>query len=363
MARRTKEEYVALAEHALIELIREEGAILRPEAQAKLSDRRHPSVPVPLDPHHITTAFHRLAPYLRQTIARTRGGRAIGVWHLSNTEGILRKVTDAAARKRLLHARYLSWATGTKTKGRSLVGEAGEQVVHASLRAANGYTLVRPNGGDVTSFLGAPVPGGPLDNAALLLPLDAATGLPHGPYAVPIEVKNVQQWLYPENHLLHQLLFKAASLQAMNPNVWFVPVLVCRKAHYLTTLMARQMGFYVLPTIRQYIAPSVASDDAGLRSLNEVRDELGYLLEPHNGEVPEMVKHFNTTIPSVASRTAELWRTVGSRFAPIYEQLRKPTLSQRSDVAADLATAVSELLGEPVSWYRTDAQLGSGFDE
>lgn len=73
----------------------------------------------------------------------------------------------------------------------------------------------------------------------------------------------------------------ARRLQLAHPDLRFVPVPVCRKAHYWTTVMASQLGFYVISTVRQYIRPAAANDDTGRRHLDELRGELGLELEPH----------------------------------------------------------------------------------
>jgi hypothetical protein len=134
-------------------------------------------------------------------------------------------VAQTAARKRLLHSRFIGWASGTAASA-GIVGNAGEVVARAALRAAapRGYLLVRPDGlGDVDEVLGAPVPGGSLDDAAFLTLLsDDGTPLP--PYFVPVEVKNLREWIYPRTPELHQLLHKASALQVAHPDWAMVPL-------------------------------------------------------------------------------------------------------------------------------------------
>jgi hypothetical protein len=138
-----------------------------------------------------------------------------------------RAVQTAAARKRLLHARYLGWAMGTKRYGAGIVGPGAEKVVHESLMAAapSGYRLFEPQRGEVRQMFGAPVPGGPLDNGATLQLVDDK-GFPAGSVVVPIEVKNRRDWVYPEAPELHQLLSKAAALAARIPRP---PVRACAR--------------------------------------------------------------------------------------------------------------------------------------
>lgn len=106
------------------------------------------------------------------------------------------------------------------------VGRTGEQVVHTSLReaAAHGFRLARPEGGEVEKFLGHPVPVSKLDNAAILTLL--VDGVPGSSVAVPIEVKNIRDWIYPSSQELYQLLEKASLLQQLRPDVLMVPVFI-----------------------------------------------------------------------------------------------------------------------------------------
>jgi hypothetical protein len=54
---------------------------------------------------------------------------------------------------------------------------------------------------------------------------------------------------------LYQLLDKCARLQVQYPQQRLVPVLVCRRAHYTTFVMAKNLGFAVLPMMAQPILP------------------------------------------------------------------------------------------------------------
>jgi hypothetical protein len=74
---------------------------------------------------------------------------------LVNRSGRARAFEDAAARKRLLYARYLNWSG-------QYYGRAGERVVHASLSIAAsqaGYRLFNPRQGQVSTIFGKRVPG------------------------------------------------------------------------------------------------------------------------------------------------------------------------------------------------------------
>lgn len=105
----TAEQWRSVATDKLLELLAVEGAVTQPEMEAKLSEgafgssgRRHRP-----QPHHLSTARHRLldANVIVQQRNTTRGGRTVSTFSLAD---VTKKADRAAARKRLLHARYLS---------------------------------------------------------------------------------------------------------------------------------------------------------------------------------------------------------------------------------------------------------------
>jgi hypothetical protein len=353
----TPRHYELLGVRAIGELVDQESAVVWPEVEAKIADRTWPGLTTKIDPHHLTTAKIELveAGDLVSTTAATRGGRRIAVLHRPVERGVARATIDASGRKRLLHARYVSWATGSKTGGEGAIGPGLEGVVHSSLREAApyGYRLFNPASGEVRHLFGQPVAGGPLDNGALLTRVDAETLMPDGQYVVVVEVKNLRQWIYPRTQELHQLLDKAARFQVAHPERRFVPVLVCRKAHYLTTMMAQQVGFYVIQTHRQYVRPFLADTEEGRRYLGEVNSELGYDLVPESGPVTPMVEHFRSPLQRVADRTAERWAAAAGRMSPILSRLRDDSLTyvDRAAYMDQLAVAAADVFGEHPRWH------------
>lgn len=335
--------YARWAVQALEEMVASEHAVVWPEVEAKAADRAWGQVGGHIDPHHLTNARHQLTSrgVIDSEIRATRGGRSIEV--LMSPSGPKRAVQAAAARKRLLHARYLGWAMGTKRYGGGFVGPGGEAVVHQSLLAAasSGYRVFEPERGEVRRLFDEPVPGGPLDNGALLQLVDDH-GFPTGTVVVPIEVKNLRDWIYPEAPELHQLLSKAAQLQRAHPDLPFAPVLVCRKAQHTTFRMAKALGFYVVDLRRQFLLP--ASDLTESR-VGEVRKELGYDLEVQAGSFPLLVRHFTTYLPSVATRTAQRWARNGPALEQLFTALRTER-SQRAELMDLLRRQVAELAGE-----------------
>lgn len=108
-------DYLALARAALTEMLDEHHAVVWPEVEARASDERWRDHPVPLDPHWMTTARRelRVEGVTDEQHSLTRGGRRI----TTLVPGVVprgrgRLVERAAARKRLLHTRYMGWASG-----------------------------------------------------------------------------------------------------------------------------------------------------------------------------------------------------------------------------------------------------------
>lgn len=334
------EYYRALAREKILELVERELALIVPaEVAAKLSDR--PVLTLPprvrgIDVHHLQPAWNELVRNgrLQRIDEHTRGGRRISVITPGDHTGRTRAISDAAARKRLLHARYLSWASGSpSTPG--IIGPAGERIVHQALSAAapTGYRLVNPAGsGQTTALFGQPVPVGPLDNAAHLLTLDA-DGMPAGTITVLIEVKNVRQTLYPGDDEVHQLLDKAAQLQLRHPNHAFLPVLVCRSAHHTTINLANTIGAYVINTKQQFISTYVDPT-----KLAPVVTELGYDLVALDAPEPALPRHFTQTLQADAVRRAAAWAHYGPALADLFPLLRQQDLNRaaRDELRSEL---------------------------
>ncbi len=131
-----------------------------------------------------------------------------------------------------------------------------------------------------------------------------------------------------------------------------MPVLVCRRAHYLTTLMARQLGFYVLQTHRQYVRPHLIETDDSRRHLEEVNAELAYDLVPHGESVPQMVEHFRRQLQAAATRTAERWAVTAPAAGQAFEILRNDALNygERAQAMQELAEITGEAHAEPMEW-------------
>jgi hypothetical protein len=339
-----KRDYVAMGEQGIQELLAQEHAVVGPEIEARLADDQWPTLTHPVQPHHLTTARHKLIQrgVIQRVVETTRGGRQVPVYIPVEQRLRKRAISDAAARKRLLHTRFMTWSSGSAAVGSGVIGPAGEAVVHAALTAAApyGYRLFNPVDGQTSMVLGTTL-SGPIDNGGILSAFDHRTHSPAGQYVVVVEVKNVRSWIYIGAAELHQLLDKAAGLQRAHPQHKFLPVLVCRRAHPFVNHLAEQLGFYVISTKRQYVPAALPA-----RELEEVRTELGYDLEALPGTPPPaLVRHFSQTLPSVAERTAERWATSAVELGNYFTDLHDTGLrgEERTDLTNELVETAKQM--------------------
>jgi hypothetical protein len=320
--------YRGLALRLIPELLEQELALIAPaEVVAKLGD--DPRLPLPagvkrIDQHHLGWAITHLirTGAVEQRYHKTKGARTVRLIVPANQRLRTRAIHDAVQRKSALHARYLGWASGTENHP-GILGPAAEAVVHRALLAANGYFLLNPATGQTRMLRGATVPGGPLDNAAILTVLDPQTNTPTASIDVAVEVKNVRPWIYPGDDELHQLLWKAATLQQALPDTAILPVLVCRQAAHVTVSLTNTLGAYVVRTVRQLAPGNINAD-----RLTEVVTELGYRIDASDEPAPALLNHFATLIPQKATELADRWKRLGATLLPLYEQLRRDDLDQ-----------------------------------
>ncbi len=358
---RSAEEWRSLAAKGVADLLEVEGAATQPGMEAKLSDAKYPGLSSAINPHHLTTARNWLltAGVIERLHERTRGGHTVTTYVLADPSKVVLRI---AGRKRLLHRRYLSWSSPTTEWGVPPIPTALERVIHCSLveAAPHGYHLLRPEGGgEVSRIAGQPVPGGQLDNAVYYTGL-GADGMPNPTKLMPIEAKNVRQWIYPRTQEMYQLLDKAARLRMMHPELPVMPIFVCRRMQFLTGKMAQQLGFHVISTWRQYVRPAVAHADDDARKFEELNTELAYNLELHEGSVEPMVNHFTTVIPKRCDEAAERWgQFVDHPDVPeLIHRMRDDAITntERHDTLGELAAAARDVFGEDIEWFHEEEE-------
>jgi hypothetical protein len=351
VAQRSKEEYVRLAEDALMDLVRTEGAVLLREAEAKISDTRYPKIPTEVNPHHVTSARSNLLGRHWIKLSEPLDESNTRLLVLADDKGRRDQIRNATRRRKALHKRMEKWGRPRARYNNGLIGEAGERVARASLLDASpaGVRPVNPGAAEVRTMFGAPVPGGPLDSAAWVDQYDEH-GQATGSILCPIEVKNIRHWVYPSSHELFQLLHKAALLQQANPAIEICPVLVTRKRSWTADRMSRDLGFRILDIHKQFVLPiaDVLEDE-----VQELHDELGYtdLIRTDQAD-PTLTQIFAGTMRQGASRNAVSWRDAGAELGDHYETLRGRSLTQthRTDAMIELRDEAENLGAWDGTW-------------
>jgi hypothetical protein len=174
-------------------------------------------------------------------------------------------------------------------------------------------------------------------------------GIPGAIVAIPIEVKNLRDWLYPWSGEVYQLLDKSARLQQRHPDQLIVPLLIARRLHFTTFREAKALGFLGIETKRHYIAATVDEE-----ALAEVRVELGFLdLVAESGPDALIVRRLVKTLPKELERSAATWRRSSDGLRHIFAALREEThTAARRELVHDLRHDAQALhdLGETPGW-------------
>lgn len=330
-------DYPHVGSERILRLLRAQHAAVWPEIEARLADRSRAERPTRIEPHHLTTARHMLldAGHLVQETARTTGGYEISTFRLADHYRDKTRGQLVAARRRKLHARYRSWASGhARRYPHGLIGPALEQVVARAINAHPRITRA-PEAlvGNVRAVFGTRLEGGSIDLLADLIAYDAQ----RRPRAVTllIETKNIRSWVYPRHQELYGLLYKAAKLQQAHPDELILPVLICRRRQHTTLVMGKDLGFYVIEVHRQPITAGSIST----RHLQELNDELAFDLVPTTALEPlPRLRQALGSLPTFVADNAQTWRDVGVAFVDHYDGLRDDTLpnDRRAGLLDDL---------------------------
>jgi hypothetical protein len=342
------DEYTARATAMIKRVLDEHHAVVLSEIEARIAEGEFASSTGNVNPHHITTALRTLreAGELIYDRAPARGGGPdIETIQPADQHRRATKIEKAAARKRLLYARYRGWAQGTVRHPKGLIGPAGEAAVRRALLRAGTLQPAAPDAGEVSELLGTRLPG-PVDSAGYMLPFTG--GIPGQPVTFLIEVKNTRSWIYPSSIELYQVLNKASLLQLQHPAQPIIPFLACRKAHATTFWMAQQLGFVVVEMNRQY-AGDVVEDD-----LMEVRNEL-YFGDLTRGSEPSIrvQDRLRKTLPPRCEKIAGVWRNtcVAPGLVDVFHQLRyTKKFYERATLVEQLRSAARNQLGVRGGW-------------
>ena len=331
-----EKEYILPAMQRVEAVVEEQSAATRLEVQSRISEGYFDESRENIQPHHVTTAIQRLvnSGAVRASHETSKAHHEIELFTPRKTARRETRIAKASQRKRALAARFQSWGTGTQRNKSGLLGPAGEAAARLAMETASTTQPMVPGFGPVRRPLNIEVPG-PFDSGVFITPL-TDDGLPEAAVAVPIEVKNIRGWIYPSSHELYQLLWKAGLMQQAPPKVPICPVLLCRKAHFTTFVMAKTLGFLVFVAEQQYLPVSVEETH-----VDEVRTEL-YFRDLTRSTEPNgrFVRGFQRTLPVQAPIKASKWQETCSHpeLIQCFDALRSENLRHREGVMTDLRT-------------------------
>jgi hypothetical protein len=168
------------------------------------------------------------------------------------------------------------------TQNPVLCGCALEQVVKEAALASEQYRVISP------AKQGLEIDGYEIDKECdhVLIPKKFI-----GP-AFVVEDKNLREWLTPSSEEVWALIGKALRFPEA------IPVLICRRMHYVGFPIFKQIGLSCWQVYRQYFDPSVETDLIPIRH----KDGLGFsdvttVLTPP----PALVGFFSKTLPNYAA--------------------------------------------------------------
>lgn len=98
--------------------------------------------------------------------------------------------------------------------------------------------------------------------------------------------------------------------------------------------MARDLGFLIHPTEREYVYLTKSITD---RLLNDVRSGLGLtdLTRVEPSSPPRIIQFFTETLPNRAAKQAERWKITAPVTLPVAELLRKEGAELTPQIRAD----------------------------
>lgn len=273
-----------------------------------------------------------------------RGGRDIETIQPADRTNRATKIDRAAARKRILYARYTGWAQGTKRHPQGLIGPAGETATRSAIVASGSLQPLTPGAAETASVLGVTL-SGPVDSAGFMVPV-LRGGIPGQPVTTIFEVKNIRSWIYPSAAELYQVLAKGVELQAAHPSQPILPVLVCRRAHQTTFWMAKQLGFMVIDMGRQFAGTAMTEDE-----VLEVRNELDFNdLYRGDGPSARVLDRLRDTIPGECADAAARWAQSTVDLGTYFTSLKQRMPSKQRHLIVDQLREASKARGDRGGW-------------
>jgi len=273
-----KTDWLAEGQNALLDLLSERLVIPWFEAESRISSTGWKSFRKvqPLQLHESRKSLASSGQIIEE---RTAHPIPVVTVRLPFPPDRRKEITRLRGRRRKLYRKYLSWSNDER-----LCGKHAERVVLASLEAASskaGLYVPPQKLGEIDQVKGVKIPLGPLDCLAFILELpDLGFDV-----TLVVEVKNINDWIYPWTKELWELLVKAAHLATHIP---VVPLLVCMRAVPIILNMAEDIGFFYAQAREQLFSTSILADD-----FQEVVNDFGLTIIQHEGPL-DSIKDFLT---------------------------------------------------------------------
>jgi len=279
MSRRaTRTDWVAEGQNALLDLLSERFVIPWFEAESRISSTGWKSFPKvqPLQLHESRKSLASSGQIIEE---RTAHPIPVVTVRLPFPHDRIKEITRLRGRRRKLYRKYLSWANDEK-----FCGKHAERVVLDSLESSAskaGLYVPTQVPGRIDKIKSFQVQRGPLDLFAHILELPEV----RSDVTLVVEVKNINDWIYPWTKELWELLVKAAHLATHIP---VVPLLVCMRTVPIILNMAEDIGFFYAQTREQLFSPSILADD-----FQEVVNDFELTIIQHEGPL-DSIKNFLT---------------------------------------------------------------------
>jgi hypothetical protein len=268
-------DWLAEGQNALLDLLSERLVIPWFEAESRISSTGWKSF-LKVQPLQLHESRKSLADAGLTIEERTAHPTPIVTVRIPFPPNRKREITRLLGSRRKLYRKYLSW-----TNDERLCGRHAERVILDSLEASasNAGLYVPPQvTGRISQVKGVKVIPGPLDCFAYILELPEV----RSEVTLVVEVKNINDWIYPWTKELWELLVKAAHLATHIP---VVPLLVCMRSAPFLRYMALDIGFLYAQTREQIFSPSIPDLVYSIpeADFQEVVNEFGLTIIQHEG--------------------------------------------------------------------------------
>jgi hypothetical protein len=282
----TESEWIALAERRVGRILQHRRYASIRQLEKKISEAGPPNMRP--EPVKVSKAVGRL---LRAGRVLSEVGGGLPTFYMPSNFGWLGdddRRTEIVGLTKKFHA---------LTQNRTLCGDAFEAVVKAAALQSGQYRVISPakQGMDIDGYI--------LEKECdhILHPKTFV-----GPSFV-VEDKNLREWLTPSSEEVWALIGKALRIPGA------VPVLVCRRMHYVGYGVFKSTGLMCWQVYRQYFDPSVENQLGPMRH----KDGLGFSDLTTNLEPPvALIRFFEKTLPA----QADLFKARFEAVRPLLEK-------------------------------------------